>query len=57
MPMELVAIYSGVSMKYLKPKQSRTNRGVCERDETDLEKCFCIDEVLVFFYLINLFGS
>jgi hypothetical protein len=53
--MELVAMYSGVSMKYLKPTQSRTNRKVYGRDETELEKLFCIDEVLVFCYLINLF--
>jgi hypothetical protein len=55
MAMELVAVYSSVSMKYLKSTRSRTNRKVCERDATELEKCFCIDGVLVFCYLRNLF--
>jgi hypothetical protein len=53
--MELVTTYGGVSMKYLKQTQSRNNQTVCGRDEIELEMCFCIDEVLVFYYLISLF--
>jgi hypothetical protein len=40
---------------HLESKQIRNNRKVCGRDENELEKCFCIDEMVVFCYLINLF--